>query len=268
MRWKGIPVVMHTHTTAEDMKDSFKFSTKLAPKLKSYLKHFYNQADYLISPSEYTRQVVKGYGVSQGIDEISNGVDSDQIHYDREAGERYRQKYSLHGLTPFSVGHVFKRKGVIEFMDIAKKFPENSFIWFGRVYKDLTDNDLKNAVKDKPENVQFTGYVRDVKAAYNAADIFVFPSWCENQGIAILEAAACKKPLILRNLPTYEGWLVDGKNCLKAETNEEFTKHLGTVLEDGRLRGVLGEKAYEMSKEHDLKKIGLKLIKTYEKVLK
>lgn len=267
MRWKGIPVVMHTHTTVEDMKDSFKYSTKFAPKMRSYLRYFYNQADLLISPSEYTKNVVVDYGVNQAIRFVSNGVDTEKIYFSQEARDRYRLKYGLENMTPFTVGHVFKRKGVFEFLDIARHFPDNKFMWYGRVYKELADKEVKEAVEEKADNVEFTGYIRDVQAAYCSGDIFLFPSWAENQGIAILEAAACKRPLVVRNLPTYEGWLVDGRNCLKAENNQDFMKHVTTLIEDEKLRSKLAENAHRMSQQHSLDSIGQQLKEAYETLL-
>ena len=267
MRWMGIPVAIHTHTTAEDLKDSFKFTTKLAPKVKHYLRYFYNQADLLISPSEYTRGVLKEYNVTPDIKVISNGVDTERFAFNEDARRRYRNKYSLNGVTPFTVGHVFKRKGVLEFIDLANEFPDTKFMWYGRTYRELTDGEVKNAVKHAPRNVTFTGYVRDVQAAYCSGDVFLFPSWCENQGISILEAAACGRPLVDRDLPTYDGWLEHGVNCLKAGDNGGFTENLKSLLDDERLRERLGGNAYSMSRGHTLKKIGAQLKGAYESLL-
>jgi 1,2-diacylglycerol-3-alpha-glucose alpha-1,2-glucosyltransferase len=267
MRWKGIPVVMHTHTTDEDVRDSFKFTNKLAPKMRRYLRYFYNQADLLISPTEYTRDVVRGYGVTVDVVIISNGVDVEKFRLDAQARRRYRSKYGLDGVTPFTVGHVFKRKGVLEFIDIAEKFPELQFMWYGRLYKDLADNEVKKAVETPLPNVMFTGYVRDVVAAYSSGDVFIFPSWCENQGISILEAAACGKPILVRDLPAYDGWLKQGYNCLKAKDNGEFTGNLKTLLGEPELMDKLGANALKMSREHSLERIGAQLMEVYESVL-
>ncbi|MBD3389170.1 MAG: glycosyltransferase [Candidatus Altiarchaeales archaeon] len=267
MRWKGKPVVMHTHTTAEDLRDSFKFTTQLAPKLRHYLRYFYNQADLLISPSKYTKDVLEDYGVTPEILPVSNGVDMEKFSFNERGRRRYRNKYGLEGVVPFTVGHVFKRKGVLEFLELAREFPDKSFIWYGRVYKDLTSKGVKDSVKNAPDNVTFTGYVRDVNAAFNSGDIFLFPSWCENQGIAILEAAACKMPIVVRNLPTYNGWLDDGVNCLKADDTRDFAEHLQRLLESENLRCKLGDRAYEMAQEHRLERIGEQLKEAYEKLL-
>ncbi len=267
MRWKNIPVVIHTHTTVEDVKDSFRYSTKIAPKMRGYLKYFYDQADLLISPSEYTKGVLRAYGIQADIEVISNGVDTDR--FQPGAGEhiQFRERHEFQGLVPFCVGHVFKRKGILDFMDMARHFPENKFMWVGRIYQDLVDKEVKKAVDRKPENLLLTGYVKDVTSAYCAGDIFVFPSFCENQGISILEAAACMKPLIVRDLPAYHGWLEHGVNCLKAKDGQEFKTHLATLMGDKHLRDKLAKKAYETAQKHSLEIVGKKLKKAYETLL-
>jgi 1,2-diacylglycerol-3-alpha-glucose alpha-1,2-glucosyltransferase len=267
MRWNGMPVVIHSHTTVEDFRESFRFSTKIAPRLKSYLRYFYAQADMIVSPSEYTKGVLRDYGLKRTIEVISNGVDSDNFKPKEKLRRQFRKEYELEGLVPYSVGHIFKRKGVLEFMDLAKYFPQTKFMWVGRNYRGFVDGDIRGAIQRKPDNVMFTGYVKEVVGAYCAGDIFLFPSWCENQGISILEAASCGKPLIVRDLPTYDGWLLDGKNCLKARDNVEFARHLSALMDDERLRTRLGEKARKMSREHSLRKVGSQLKHAYERLL-
>ena len=224
--------------------------------------------DSIISPSEYTKGVLREYGVRRDIQVISNGVDTDAFRHNEKKRREFRREHNLQGLVVYSVGHVFKRKGVIEFIELARKFPDNQFMWVGRNYRELGDSDVKKAVKKKPENVIFTGYVKDVAAAYSAGDIFLFPSWCENQGISVLEAAASGRPIIIRDLPTYEGWLTHGVNCLKAKDNQEFEKHIISLIDDEDLRGKLAENAYRMSQEHALKKVGAQMKEAYETLLR
>jgi 1,2-diacylglycerol-3-alpha-glucose alpha-1,2-glucosyltransferase len=268
MRWKGVPVVIHSHTTVEDLKDSFMFTTKLAPRLKGYLRYFYSQADLIVSPTEYTKDVLRGYGLKRSIVVVSNGVDTEKFRFSDTLRRQCRGDYDLSGVVPYSVGHIFKRKGVVDFLDIAQRFPQNRFLWAGRDYKGLVDGRIKDRMKNKPDNVTFTGYVKDIVGVYCSGDIFLFPSYCENQGISILEAASCKRPLIVRDLPAYDDWLIDPDNCLKANNNEEFTRHVKTLIEDANLRRKLGQKAYRMSRRQSLRIVGGRLKSAYETLLK
>lgn len=263
MRWKDTPVAIHTHTTAEDIRDSFIFSTQIAPKVKKYLRYFYDQADILISPTKYAKDVVRGYGVKKEIMVISNGVDTQKFRPDRKVRDRFRKKNKLDGETIYCVGHVFKRKGVLDFLKIAKTFEDHRFLWVGRLYKNLVSKKVVKACEGKPENVTFTGYVRDVVHVHLGCDILLFPSYCENQGISVLEAAACGKPMVVRDIKAYDGWLVDGKNCLMADSQKMFKRHIQSLIEDERLRKKLGKNAQKMAQKHSLKSVGSELVDAY-----
>lgn len=264
MKRKGKKVILHAHVTADDFKESYRFSTAIAPYLRRYLTFYYNQADLVLCPSEYTRNVLTGYGVEKEIRVISNGVDLDFFKYSEEKRREFREEHSLTGKVPFMVGHLFLRKGLETYMNTAKAMKENRFIWVGRRFKKLEDPRVRKLIEKAPDNVYIMGYVKDIVSVYCGCDIFFFPSHCENQGIVILEAAACGKPIIVRDIPTYDGWLIDGVNCLKAKTDAEFKAKLKTLIEDESLAAALGKNAYMMSQEHSLQKVGAKLKSIYE----
>lgn len=264
---KKTPCILHTHTTCEDAMDSFRYSEKIAPHMKKYLKFLYGKADRLICPTEYTKKIIENYGIDVPADVISNGVDLEKFRYSETARDKFRNKYKIEGVTVYCVGHIFKRKGILDYLNLAKKNPKNKFLWIGRDYGDLVEEEIKNAYLNAPKNVHFTGYVPDIAAANYGCDIFLFPSYVENQGIAILEAAACCRPLILRDIPAYDGWLKDGENCLKAKNKVEFQKHLKSLIEDEDERLRLGKNAFKMSQNHSLKKVGQQLKETYEKTM-
>jgi glycosyltransferase involved in cell wall biosynthesis len=113
-----------------------------------------------------------------------------------------------------------------------------------------------------PENVLFTGRVDSICEALSAADVFVFPSYEENQGIAALEAAACGVPLILRDLPAYSTF-VDGRNCIKFTTAEEFRSAINDVIADQGSAKRLGENARKAVQNHDVHVVSKKLLQVY-----
>ncbi len=265
---KGRKVIIHAHTLEEDTRNSFVMSNTLAPVFKRYLKFFYGQADHIICPSEYTKNQLKKYGLKQSITTVSNGVDLDRFRFSKRERQEYRERYGMEGMVPFSVGHVFMRKGVRTFIEVARSF-ENQFIWFGNVFRGglARNKELDEALESKPDNVRFTGYVNNIVAAYSAGDIFFFPSLAETQGIVILEAWAMGRPVLIRDLPVFRDWTRDGKDCLRAKTDEEFEDYLRQLIEDGNMRKRLIRNGLESVKEHSLEKVGMQLKEVYEVVL-
>ena len=267
-RKDDIKVVIGTHQTVEDLEDSFLLSNYWSKPLKPYLKYFYNQADLLICPSEKNRKDIEDYSsVEKKI--ISNGFDPDKLEGHEELRNEYLERYDLEPPVVFNVGHVIRRKGLKTFIETAREMPELDFVWFGFL-NPLGEGDssilqgrkTKKMVENAPENCTFTGYIEDVRGGFAAGDIFFFPTRNENEGIALLEAMHCEKPLVIRDIDTYT-WLDDGKDCLKAKSN--FTEQL-EKLKDKKTRERLGEAAKEKSKEFTLEAVGEKLQAVYKEL--
>jgi 1,2-diacylglycerol-3-alpha-glucose alpha-1,2-glucosyltransferase len=118
--------------------------------------------------------------------------------------------------------------------------------------------------KDMPENTQFTGYVPDIIGAFSAIDVFVFLSYEENEGMAILEAASVGLPIIVRDIPVYRGWLQDGENCLKASDDVGFKTCLEKILHDADLRRKLQTNAKILAHKNSLEEIGRRTMNVYK----
>ena len=222
--------------------------------------------DLVFCPSVYTKSLLIDYGLPEAKLVVrSNGVDMDFIFPDQTKRNEYRQKYNCQRLTIGTVGLVIPRKGTDTFLTLAKQYPQYQFIWFGKIYSKLM---AKSLPKNLPKNVRFTGYVNDINATFNAIDIFLFPSYLEQQGMVILEAAAVGLPILVRDIPVYECWLVHGENCLKAKNNGEFQMYLKQLIRDGGLRRKLGQNAKILAKKESIEVLSEKLKKEYVKILR
>ncbi|BDP49503.1 hypothetical protein EfmJHP10_09390 [Enterococcus faecium] len=73
-RREGKKVVYHAHSTEEDFRNSFIGSNQLSPIVKKYLVGLYQKADYLITPTPYSKQLLESYGIRVPIQAISNGI--------------------------------------------------------------------------------------------------------------------------------------------------------------------------------------------------
>jgi glycosyltransferase involved in cell wall biosynthesis len=267
-RKKGVPVVIHAHQTAEDFRESFAFSNQLARPMKPYLRYAYSLADHLICPSEHNKAVLQSYsGAPKTV--ISNGFDDEKLDGFESLREEYLERYDLDPPVVFMVGHVIERKGVSSFIETARRMPDVDFAWFGylnptggRFDRLLTSRETANLVESAPDNCIFTGFVEDIRGAFAAGDIFFFPTKNENEGMALLEAMACGKPPVVRDIETFE-WLEHGTQCLKA--TEAFETQLDRLLDDERRRR-LGENARKKSQEFTLETVGDRLVSLYREV--
>ena len=226
-KWKDATVV-------HIFKNSFIGSNLAAPLFKKWICFCYNLGDVIVTPTEYSQKLLAGYGLKRKIYSITNGVDTEFFKPDLEAGKRFREKYHLaaNQKVVISVGHLIQRKGILEFLELAKKMPDVQFIWFGGGNESLMTAEVKEAIQNKSENVFFAGFVEaeELRDAYCGADAFVFMSHEETEGIVVLEAFACEIPTIVRDIPVYGEWLENGKQVFKANAIDEFQEKLAEVF--------------------------------------
>lgn len=263
----GKKVIIWSHVTAEDTKGVFWFNKYFFPLIKKYLSYAYGLADLVFCPSEYTKSLVAAYGLPpEKLIVQSNGVDTNFYRRDEEKRKIGRAEYKCDNkLVVGTVALAIPRKGIDSFLALARKFPQYRFIWFGKIYSKIMAKPLP---KNLPPNVKFTGYVKDIGAAFNAIDIFVFLSHEENQGMVILEAASMSLPIIVRDIPTYRGWLFDGENCLKAKNDDEFADCVTRLTGDQNLKNKLLENAKLLAQENSIESLNKKLLMAYQELLK
>ena len=175
-----------------------------------------------------------GYKIGRPIYALSNGIDTGFFRPDADRAARFRARYGLAEgqKCVISVGHWMVRKGLPDFVELARRMPEVRFIWFGQTAETLLTDEVRRAMDAAPGNVLFAGYVNaeELCDAYCGADAFAFLSYEETEGIVVLEALACGIPTIVRDIPVYANWLVDGKSVYKAASTGEFEEKLRDML--------------------------------------
>lgn len=265
---KGKKVVFHAHSTEEDFRNSFKFSNFASAPFKQWIKICYKTADVLLTPTSYSKGILETYGLNKEIIAISNGIDLDFWKSDEKAKQRFRNKYGFKNddKVIMAVGLYIERKGILEFLELAKRMPEYKFIWFGYTAPSLRTIKVTEAMKNKTDNVYFPGYVSsdELKDAYAGSDIYIFPTKEETEGIVLLEALAMKINTIINDIPIYDS-LTDGYNVYKAKNIDEFETKIKGII-NGSLPNIT-ENGYKVAADRDIKKIGYKLKKIYENVL-
>ena len=269
-RRNGKKVVYHAHSTEEDFRDGFIFCKQLAPLFKKWLIKCYSLGHVIVTPTPYSKRLLEGYGIKRKIYAISNGIELDLFKKDKEAGKRFRERYNYkeEDKVIIGIGLYIKRKGIVDFVELAKRMPEYKFIWFGYSPLAAATKDVKEAVNTKLDNLVFAGYVEQkvIKEAMNGCDIYLFPTLEETEGIPIIEACACETNAIIRDIPIFEEWLEDGINVYKAKDVDEFETKIKKLL-NNELKP-LGNKGYKVAQDRDIKKVGEQLKAVYEEVLK
>ena len=261
-------VIYYGHSTMEDFKNSFIGSNLAAPIFKKWICFCYNLGDVVVTPTEYSRKLLEGYGLKRKIYSITNGVDTEFFKPDPEGRIRFRAKYQLteEQKVVISVGHLIERKGILDFLELARMMPKVQFIWFGGGNESLVTAEIKEAISKKPDNVLFAGFVKsdELRDAYCGADVFSFMSYEETEGIVVLEALACEIPTIVRNIPVYEGWLEDEKQVYKAETIKEFQEKITAIFSrDVRL---MKKEERKIACNKSLGKVGERLLRLYSEM--
>lgn len=267
-RLKGIPIVFHAHSTMEDFRNSFKLSNFFAPLFKWWLVACYRLGDVIITPTPYSKQILDAYPINRPIHAISNGIDlsqfqggdPDQIRQDFRSTYHYQDQ----DFIVMGIGLYLKRKGILDFVELAKAMPHIQFIWFGELDLRFVPDQVKEAVTTKLDNLKFAGYVPNevIRQALIATDLYIFPTYEETEGIPAIEAAASHADFIVRDIPVFQDWLEDGRNVYKALDIEDFKEKI-QALYDKKLPS-LADQAYSIAEERDLPAIGQQLKAVYQ----
>lgn len=266
---RGKKVVYHAHSTKEDFCRSFIGSNLLAPLFKFWITRCYNRGDVILTPTEYSKSLLEKYRIKREIYSVSNGIDLDYFKKDEEGGKRFREKYGIKDgeKVIISAGLYIERKGITDFVELAKRYPQYKFIWFGYTNLNAVPKKIRDAVRTSLPNLSFPGYVSrdEMKDAYSGADLFLFMSHEETEGIVLLESFATEIPVLIRDIPIYEKWLTDGKNVYKAKTVEEFGEKIVGILE--KTLPDLTKTAYLEAKARSIENVGKRLVSCYEYAL-
>ena len=268
---KGIPVIVHGHSTKEDFRDSFRAWKLMSIFYFWRLKKMYSHADYIVTPTPYSKKLIENYGYGKKVFAVSNGIDLKAYEYHPEYKDTFRNYFKLEPdqKVIIGLGLPFKRKGLHDFFEVARKMPDVKFIWFSHLSPILQSHFIRKAIRHRPENAIMAGYVEDfnvVRGAFQNADAFFFPSYEENEGIVTLEALASRCPCVIRDIGVYADWLHDGVDCYKGHNNDEFVEILTKVI-NHRDEKVI-EVGYKVVSERSIDKVGTQIKDVYEQILR
>ena len=263
---KGIPAIVHGHSTYEDFRNSFRLWKVMSWWFYPQLTYMYKHAGMIITPTPYSERLIKSYNLCPNVVNLTNGIDLNEYAPDEAKLEAFKKYFNITDQkVVIGIGFPFERKGIHDFFEVARMNPDITFIWFGFLQKSLTTLKILKAIKNRPSNVIMPGYIDNsiIKGAMQYASCLFFPSYEETEGIVVLEALASKLPVLVRRIGVYDGWLIENENCLMGENNEDFSNKIQYLINHDNQEMV--DKGYKVVEERTLDIVGEKLKSIYEK---
>lgn len=234
------PVVFTYHTKFDiDLKKALRGKLLQEASLKFVVSGI-SACDEVWVVSEGAGENLRSIGYQGDYVVMENGVDYAR---GRAPQEKIDEISRLHGLeenvpTFLFVGRMMWYKGVKTSLDGLKAAKDEGLkfrfllVGDGVDRKEIEDYVGKIGLS---ENCVFTGAIRDrelLRAYFSRADLFLFPSTFDTNGIVVREAAACSCPsLLIRGSCAAEG-IKDGRNGILIEDDPADMKE--KVMEASR----------------------------------
>lgn len=215
-----------------------------------------NAVNAVVVPSGAMLEVLRDYGVHRPIHVIPTGLAADR--YRPGDGSRFRERFGIPDGRPtlVHVGRVAFEKNIGFLLRVLaavrRKVPDVLLVIAGegparcQLQREAASLGLSG-------HVLFVGYLaRDASLSdcYRAADVFVFASSTETQGLVLIEAMAQGVPVVSTAVRGTKDILKSGCGALVArEQVGDFAAKVEAVLGNAHLRAELGEQARGYARE-------------------
>lgn len=238
----------------------------LTRAINSRYPDIYRKFDHIITISESCEQEVQEMAPDVPVTRIPNGIDRKYFSPNLEKRAAFREIFGIDESEKIvlTVAQVSPRKGFYDFMDLAHRHPDTRFVWVGGFPYGLASKDylkIKWLIQQRPDNVLFTGFVRDIAEAYCAADVFLMATYAETFGLAVLEAQACGLPVIARNIPEFQE--VYGDTIRFFSTVDDASRE----LEDEKALRTCAAQARSASERYDIEDVKADHIRLYQEII-
>jgi 1,2-diacylglycerol 3-alpha-glucosyltransferase len=248
-RRANIPCVATYHTFFEEYLHHYLpvLPRSLARVLaRSFTRSQCAAVQALIAPSEPMRAVLTGYGIATPIRVIPTGLPADRFR--SGDGRAFRAHAGIAPGRPLVtyIGRVAHEKNigflVRMFAQVLRAVPEALLVIAGEGPARAALQ-AQVAALGLAAQVHFAGYLARDSAlldCYAAADVFVFASRTETQGLVLLEAMAQGAPVVsTAELGTRSILLPDSGALIAPEQPQEFAAAVVRVLREPALRAGL-----------------------------
>lgn len=263
-----LPVVAQIHTQPENILiflPKFLQTTFVNNLILGTIVRLAKGANQIICPSEMGRKIYNDFDPTLPIKVLSNGINL--AHF-------YRKNLPIKNKQILFIGRFTMEKDpktlILGMFEILKSSPEAHLNLVGT---GPLEDEMRALVKTHgaEKNISFLRKLSDeeVLNEYNKCSLFVLPSKVELEGLVVLEAMACGKPIVVANSKmSASKYFVNGNGLLfEPDDYHDLADKVLKILNDNTLRKEMGEKSFINAQEFDINKSVTKLEEVYYSVL-
>lgn len=272
-----IPCVETYHTYFEEyLYHYIPFIPKRMMRLiaQRFSRHQGNSLHGMVVPSHPMHQILKNYGITTPTKVIPTGLEpASFVEGDRVA---FRHKYGIAQDRPvlLFVGRVAFEKNIGFLLKVVSQvrlsIPDVLFVIAGE------GPALKNLINEVEtlkltENVLFIGYLdrhTELNSCYRSADIFVFSSRTETQGLVLLEAMAQGTPVVSTAELGTRDVLREGMGVwIAKEEQADFSEKVVSMLKNTDARIALGAAGRDYAMSWSASRQAERMVTFYQSVV-
>jgi 1,2-diacylglycerol 3-alpha-glucosyltransferase len=246
----------------------------IRPKAMERMVRIYcNVCDHIIAPAAYVKEELIGFGVKKPITVIPNGVNTTKFSPAKNDNLKTELGLKESDQIVLCVARLAKEKSldflIKTFTEFSKNNPNVYFVIAGDGPEKENLKNLVDSLKIK-SRVLMIGCVsyENIPQVYNGADVFVFASQTETEGMVVLEAMSSGLPVLVVKDRVFEQFIENGKDGILVEKDEtEFNQNLKKLLKDEKLRATLGKNARAKAAHFSLDEIAQKFENLYKQLV-
>lgn len=278
-RWarkKKIPLVFTWHTLYDHYTNFVPFLPKelVTKYIIKQAANYANSADAVIAPTASIISILKRWGVRKEIIPIATGIREEE--FSGADGKSVRQKYAIGAeeTVLILVSRLTEEKNIrFVFRSLESILQSDKKVKFLVAGDGYLVPELEKFCRGKniSDQVIFAGVVAhdELKNYYAAADIFVYGSKSETQGIIPLEAMYSGLPIVAVNSTGISSLMLDKANgFLVKEDEREFSQAVKKLIDDPDLCKRFGEASSKIARDNFTSGVcAEKLLELYGRVI-